>query len=388
MPMVILSQASDRRKVQRLDTTHLKLNSYGEGIVRTTNEEVAKAIVVRKSRGQQWPYGFDSRPGHADGADQKFFWPAFLCVGQKMGFASMPIRPTKATERKQKIITFVPLKKTNNNIMKRTLNLIALVAICSAMMVSCKNAKNVDPTQEEIQEQRVALADSVLAEIDSLTAQLLDVWEKSFDLGCFVLTPAEKAVKPDYLLDPAAADTLVRKSQKINAMAYYIVDNVIRKLYDMPIEETKAAIAKLAADLNHPIDADFMTSDAPRAEKIKKEYEVCKERGDVAYFWQFQNAIITETCYVTSQNPELFFSKMTEDQWQNFRKRIETIEESLLRLAQYDEEMAQLYDIVVNYKSFSSIEARNDIDKSVETAKNYRIANKNKFSVRRNFLLQ
>jgi hypothetical protein len=64
--MVILSQASQRRKVQRLDTTHLKIEIHGEGIVQTTNGflPVVKTIVVRKSLGPKRPCGFDSRPGH------------------------------------------------------------------------------------------------------------------------------------------------------------------------------------------------------------------------------------------------------------------------------------------------------------------------------------
>lgn len=82
--MVILSQASFRRKVQRLDTTHLKLERNGEGIVRTTNEEVAKAIVVRKSRGQQWPYGFDSRPGH-ENALFRYLEGVFFVTWQTFG---------------------------------------------------------------------------------------------------------------------------------------------------------------------------------------------------------------------------------------------------------------------------------------------------------------
>jgi len=56
----------------------------------------------------------------------------------------------------------------------------------------------------------------------------------------------------------------------------------------------------------------------PLSEKIKKEYEACRERGDLAYFWQFQYAIMIETGYIIAHNPELFFSKITEEQWQAF----------------------------------------------------------------------
>jgi len=52
--------------------------------------------------------------------------------------------------------------------MKRTLTIFTLAAICAAMMVSCKNTKTTEPTPEEIQVQKQALADSVLAQMDAL----------------------------------------------------------------------------------------------------------------------------------------------------------------------------------------------------------------------------
>ena len=59
--------------MQRLDTTHLKIDFHGEGIVQTTNGAksfdvllVAKAIVVRKSLGPKRPCGFESRPRHGN----------------------------------------------------------------------------------------------------------------------------------------------------------------------------------------------------------------------------------------------------------------------------------------------------------------------------------
>jgi len=70
-----------KRKVQRLDTVHLKTEVYGDGIVQTTNgfEPVAKAIVARKSLGQKCPCGFDSRPRHKK--QQLFGVAAFLVYG-------------------------------------------------------------------------------------------------------------------------------------------------------------------------------------------------------------------------------------------------------------------------------------------------------------------
>jgi len=201
-------------------------------------------------------------------------------------------------------------KYLKNTIMKRTFTLFAVMAICFAMMVSCKNKTN-EPAPEEIEAQKVALADSVLAEIDSLSEQYFDASTKSFKLKEVELTEDEKLVKPDYLLDPSVADTLITKVQKVNALAIYSVELGIRKMYDMPTEEIKEVLLKLAADVNHPIDVDFLISNATSSEKLKKEYEVCKERGDIAYFWQFEEAVITEIEYVIAQNPELFINKIS-----------------------------------------------------------------------------
>ena len=67
--MAILSQAFERRKVQRLDTTRLKgstpwrRNSPDYERV-AAMPPVAKAIAARKSLGPKRPCGFDSRPRH------------------------------------------------------------------------------------------------------------------------------------------------------------------------------------------------------------------------------------------------------------------------------------------------------------------------------------
>jgi len=269
--------------------------------------------------------------------------------------------------------------------MKRTLTLFACVAICCAMMASCKNNKTAEPTPEEIQAKKVALADSVLAQIDAIFEEIKDasikgkIWETVF------LTEEEKMVKPDYLLDPSFASTLVTKSQKVNALAILIADCAVRKIYGMPLDETTEVIAKLAIELNHPFIPDC---EMPESEIIKKEYEVCRERGDLVYFWQFQNAIVAELGYVIAQNPELFLSKITEEQNQALVKR--TIEKNMAmrELAKYDEEMAGVLEIYNNTRVISSDEEKAIVYDSIESTKQYFTANKDKFIAKRNALLQ
>jgi len=273
--------------------------------------------------------------------------------------------------------------------MKRTLTLIACVAVCCAMMASCKSAKTAEPTSEEIQAQKVALADSVLAEIDALAEQFYDTQSKSFSIKSMKLTDAEKMIKPDYLLNPSVASTLVTKSQKINALAIYFVELSVRMLYEMPCDEVKEVIARLAAEVNHPIEGESLMSNAPASDKIKREYEICKERGELAYFWQFKDALIVEIDYIMSQNPELFFNNITEEQWQAFHSGRLIRRKAIVELAKYDEEMA----IVLNQSDKNKITVSSDeelkrILQSKDSVKQFRIATKDKYTARRNALLQ
>lgn len=223
--------------------------------------------------------------------------------------------------------------------MKKALIIVAALAVC---LVSCKNNKNNQPTTDEVEVVKEALADSLLAEIDAIAEQFDNASMKVFS-SKMVLTDKEKMVKPDYLLDPAEADKFVTKTQKVNALAIYVSEMQLRKAYGMPTDDVMAAIAKLEVDINHPTDIEFMTSDASRSEKIKKEYEICKERDEIDYFWKFQYAIQCETGFLLAKNPDLFFSKMNDEDVALFGRQCKSVEKVIAYLAPYDEEMNNIY---------------------------------------------
>jgi len=272
--------------------------------------------------------------------------------------------------------------------MKRTLTLIACVAICSAMMVSCKNNKTTEPAPEEIQAQKVALADSVLTKIDEFAEQYWNAQAQSSIFSTMKLTDEEKRIKPDYLLDPSVANTLLTKSQKINALAISAVDIAVCKAYDMPYDDLREAAIKLATELNVPFDMKFTTGNEPVSEKIKAAYKACKERGELSLFWQFEYSVVVESYYILSQNPELFFSKITEEQWQAFHRVRNTRREAIDELAKYDEEMALLKEFRNNHSVLATKEEKDNKFKSVETAKEYYFAKKEQYAAKRNALLQ
>lgn len=271
--------------------------------------------------------------------------------------------------------------------MKKLSLFIAFAMLAAFTMVSCNN-KQKEPTQEEVQEMKQALADTVLAQIDAWVDEYITTSEKGVTIRGFELTEKEKQVKPDYLLDPAEANKFVTKTQKVNALAIYVVELGLRNVYDMPVEDAKAAIVKLAAEVNYPIDINKLGSNVPLSELIKSEYEKCRENGDLALFWQFENAIVYETHYNLANNSELFFSKITEKQWRNFCQRRSTRINAIKELAQYDEEMAALLEFCTKNRVSKSDEERNARDSSIECAKQFYIANKDKYIAKRNALLQ
>jgi len=215
---------------------------------------------------------------------------------------------------------------------------LAVIAIISATSISCKNQnkKITTLTAEQLQEQEVALADSVLAILDGYAQEYQDYIDDSFKLGQLELTSKEKLIKPDFLLDADAVNLVVTRSQKINVVAIYLIQRPVRELYGMPVKEITANVVKLAADIGYPIDNDIFSSELSLSQEVKREYDRCKENGDVPLFWQLQRAIIITSLYIVSRDPEMFLDRITPQEWTSFYNRAIVTFKAAALLAQYD----------------------------------------------------
>lgn len=271
--------------------------------------------------------------------------------------------------------------------MKQVLLFALMDLVMMGSFTSCNN-KPKGPTEEEIQAQKQELADSLLIKIDGFADQLFDASSKYFRMSMLELTDKEKMVKPDYLLDPSEVNSFVTKSQKINAMAYYIVECGVREAYDMPLDEAKEAIAKLASEVGYPIDFEYMGSDATISEKFRREYEKCKEQGDMVSFWQFQCALVFHTDYIIASNPDLYISKISEEELQQFNLILEYINNAVTALAPYDNEMAALLKEI---KDWDLLVEQSDWDEAFESGSStaqFYIANKKAIIERRNRMIK
>ncbi len=272
--------------------------------------------------------------------------------------------------------------------MKHTLSIIAIMAICCAMMVSCKSAKSNEPTPEDIQAQKVALADSVLAQIDAYVEQYAELSDQGDFLYTIELNDKEKAVKPDYLLDLGLADTFVTRDQKIAALCIYFLEYYVRAMYDMPTEEAQAVIGKLVVDVNFPQGTGAYSDDIKTSQVVKENYRILKERGEESFFWQCVNALLIETNYLLSKDPELFFSKISEEQFDSFNKEFNCLSSAINALLPYDEEIQQMRNnFLTTYSDEEKANIVNDFA-SFSIAKETYKSNKYRFIEVRSALLQ
>jgi len=272
--------------------------------------------------------------------------------------------------------------------MKRHPYLLTLLALAAILTSSCKNTgktpkvpKEPEITAEALAATKAALSQDVLASIDTLALDLVSQYENFGTPLHLKLTDDERYVQPEYLLDPAVVNNLVTKNQKANALAVLFVERMVRLEYGMPLTETEAAISKLAIDLNHPVNADELKNLSPH-EVAKREYEICKERGDLSYFWMFNNGIYNELLYLMSQDPAVYLRDVTEEEWAAFQKVSSDRYQAISTLAQHDKDFARIQAVIDNYSLMTDDELRESAI-SLSRARKLYYANKDIFAQRR-----
>lgn len=273
--------------------------------------------------------------------------------------------------------------------MKKYYVFIAL-ALVAGMTVSCKNnaKKAAEATEEVADVVEIALSDEVMASIDGLAQKVTDE-NGIINVASIIsenLTEEEKLVKPDYLLEAEDVQNLVNRSQRIGALAILVIERPIRQAYEMPIEATDEAIVSLIVGLNHPIS--FEDRDLTPAEKVKKTYEACKERGDVQYFWEFTMAVENELVYLIANNADKVYGAISEEQRSAAHSRYMAVVEAIKELAEYDEGIAAALQ---NWEASIPVEKEEDLDaafSSVESAKQTIVNGKDNLIARRNNMLK
>ena len=249
--------------------------------------------------------------------------------------------------------------------MKKYIPFIVL-AMVAAMTASCKNNNKkaneaTDATAEVVEAAKAILADDLLATLDEIGESLVSDFNMFNVTGHIAeqLTEKERLVRPDYLLNPSEVNNMVTRSQKISALGCLICERPIRLAYGLQLNETDEAIGRLMVDLNYHISVKEI-EDKPIYEIVKEEYEDYKERGELPFFWQFNFSIVNDALFIISQNPDVFFRDITEEQYNSFENRYVSCIKAVSELAKYDQEVA------IAFKAFEENMVNNNLEEAVK----------------------
>lgn len=229
---------------------------------------------------------------------------------------------------------------------------VILLALAIVAIPSCKNQNNKKQAEEaathEITEKEKLVAEELKVNLQNLiesTKQMKAVPFIYSENGAVQLTAKEKMVKPDYLLAPSAANDLVTLAQKYRAVAMLSIDKVIAKMYDMPVDEIEAALAKLTLEINDPALKEF--SDNLQANKgagdaISKFLQDEYDANRANFYWEAMAAGLVEQIYILTRNMDKFLPMFDDQAASDVTYNFVCVHEGISSMVEFYPEMESL----------------------------------------------
>ena len=243
---------------------------------------------------------------------------------------------------------------------------VALTAMVFAACGGNKGNQTAEVTDSIKTFEQQQIEASIKMHVDSLAEEIgklkMVPFLQSDGNGGLKLTKEELQVKPDYLLDPAAAQEATTLADKYRILSALDIDRRYAKLYEMPTDEYDKAITKLGADINDPSFKNVEEGESV-GESTKKLYDAMNENGRINYFWQIAAASLVEQLYLANKKADKFLSTFTDETATNTTFRIVLILDALNRLAEYDPDIKPVAEAlapldVLNATSVSELKAQ------------------------------
>lgn len=239
--------------------------------------------------------------------------------------------------------------------MKKSAIIILLAAVMVAMP-SCKKAASkkaqttaqteVVSTQEQIETEALKISLQNLAESVKKMKALPFLYEKN---GKIQLSNKEKMVKPDYLVNPSAANNMVSLSQKYRMAAMLSIDKVLAGLYEMPVDEIDGALSKILVDVNDPALQEFaenIAASEDAGKNIGTFFDKEIEASRANFFWETATAGLVEQVYVLTKNMDKFLPLFDDESAENVTYNFVCVHEGLEKMIQFYPEMESLQTIL------------------------------------------
>ena len=231
---------------------------------------------------------------------------------------------------------------------KLTIFAVAIAAIAFTACGGKKGGQTTEVADSVKSFEQAQVEEKIKVELDSLAAEVGKMKSLPIvqtDDNGIKLTDQEKQVKPDYLIDPAAAEKATTLAEKYRMISALSVDKSIATIYDMPTEAYEAAVNKLVADINDPSFKEI--DDASTIfETGQKLYDAMDKNGRINYFWQLVGASLVEEIYVLTQNTEKFITAFDDESASNITYRIILLSDAVNRLASYDSEFEPIANAI------------------------------------------
>lgn len=231
---------------------------------------------------------------------------------------------------------------------------ITLLLAAATMVLVCacgnnQNKKKKSESKETTVEEQYLRADLKI-KMDSLVkemSQLSTPGTIDIQNGKLTLSDKEKKRKPDYLLPVSKADEAVTLNEKYRALAMLSVDMNIAKLYDMPVDDYKQAIAKLLVDINNPaLNVTEGQSDETPGVKIQRLYEESVKNETINLFWEAIVAGTVEQLFIITNNIDKFMPCFDDNSASEVTYRFVLVHEAITSLIPYHPELEQLQTIL------------------------------------------
>lgn len=214
---------------------------------------------------------------------------------------------------------------------------IIFIALFALISFACSGFNSQAPqtkTEQRLTAKLVEKLDSLAATFKSLDA--FTILEKD-SKGGIKLSDKEKKVKPNYLLNPSIAEELTTLQQKYYGMAMLLCDAQVALRYDMPVNDYKEYIAKLAISANidnipDPLDIHAINTNM--------------DTRQATLYWSYCAAFCVEFTYILTQNIEKFIVFFDDKSAAQVSKRLNLVEDAVSALMPYEPAMRELNHIL------------------------------------------
>ncbi|MBQ4388229.1 MAG: hypothetical protein II822_11585 [Prevotella sp.] len=239
---------------------------------------------------------------------------------------------------------------------KLTIFAVAFAAIVLAACGGKKSANNAEEADSLKSFEQQQIEASIKMHFDSIAAEFSKLQQPSFvqeNNGGLTLSKEEKQVKPDYLIDAAAAENAATLAEKYRILSVLNVDKKIASLYEMPTEDYDKAITKLAADIDDP-SFKVVEDNNTLFETSSALYDEMNKNGRINFFWQLASAALVEELYVANQNADKFLSTFNDEAAANITFRIVLILDAVNRLSEYDADIKPVAEAIAPLEALNA----------------------------------